>query len=57
MSTGKTTFGGAPLFGNAAEPPVGTRPARPATKPPYNRTVACYKSALPNLDAKTGGGP
>src|SRR4051794_32809106 len=57
VSTGKTTIGGPPLFGNAAEAPVGTRPARPAKKPPYNRTVACYKSALPDLKAKTGGGP
>jgi ABC-type transporter Mla subunit MlaD len=57
VSTGPTTIGGPPLFGNAAEPPVGTRPARPATKPPYNRKVACYKSALPNLTARTGAGP
>jgi ABC-type transporter Mla subunit MlaD len=57
VSTGPTTFGGLPFFGNAAEAPVGTRPARPATKPPYNRKVACYKSALPNLTATTGGGP
>src|SRR4051812_46091476 len=57
VSTGPTTFGGLPFFGNAAEPPVGTRPPRPATKPPYNRKVACYKSALPNLTATTGAGP
>jgi hypothetical protein len=57
VSTGRTTIGNAPLFGNAAEPPLGTRPARPARKPPYNRTVACYKSALPNLNATTGSGP
>jgi phospholipid/cholesterol/gamma-HCH transport system substrate-binding protein len=57
VSTGRTTIGNAPLFGNAAEPPLGTRPARPATKPPYNRTVACYRSALPNLTARTGSGP
>jgi phospholipid/cholesterol/gamma-HCH transport system substrate-binding protein len=57
VSTGPTTIGGPPLFGNAAEPPVGTRPARPATRPPYNRKVACYKSALPNLAARTGAGP
>jgi phospholipid/cholesterol/gamma-HCH transport system substrate-binding protein len=57
VSTGNTTIGGPPLFGNAAAAPVGTRPARPATKPPYNRKVACYKSTPPNLTAKTGGGP
>jgi hypothetical protein len=57
VSTGNTTIGGPPLFGNAAEAPVGTRPARPATKPPYNRKVACFKTDLPNLTAKTGAGP
>jgi phospholipid/cholesterol/gamma-HCH transport system substrate-binding protein len=57
VSTGPTTIGGPPLFGNAAEAPVGSRPARPASKPPYNRKVACYKSDLPNLEAKTGAGP
>jgi ABC-type transporter Mla subunit MlaD len=57
VSTGKTTFGGPPSFGNAADAPIGTRPARPATKPPYKRTVPCYKSTPPNLAAKTGAGP
>jgi phospholipid/cholesterol/gamma-HCH transport system substrate-binding protein len=57
VSTGQTTFGGSPLFGNAGATPLGTRPARPAKRPPYNRTVPCYKSALPNLKATTGGGP
>jgi hypothetical protein len=57
VSTGPTTLGAPPFFGNAAEPPVGTRPARPAKKPPYNRTVPCYKSTPPNLKATTGGGP
>jgi phospholipid/cholesterol/gamma-HCH transport system substrate-binding protein len=57
VSTGPTTFGGPPLFGNAAVAPVGTRPARPATKPPYNRTVPCYKSTPPDLTAREGGGP
>jgi phospholipid/cholesterol/gamma-HCH transport system substrate-binding protein len=57
VSTGNTTIGGPPAFGNAAEPVVGTRPARPAAKPPYNRKLACYKTDLPNLTAKTGAGP
>ena len=57
VSTGPTTIGGPPQFGNAALPVLGTRPARPASKPPYNRKVPCYKSALPNLKATTGGGP
>jgi ABC-type transporter Mla subunit MlaD len=57
VSTGPSSFGGDQLFGNAAEAPLGTRPARPAQKPPYNRKVPCYKSDLPNLTAKTGAGP
>jgi ABC-type transporter Mla subunit MlaD len=57
VSTGPTTIGGAPLFGNAGETPIGTRPARPAKRPPYNRTVPCYKNTPPNLKATTGGGP
>jgi phospholipid/cholesterol/gamma-HCH transport system substrate-binding protein len=57
VSTGPTTLGGPPLFGNAAEAPIGTRPARPATKPPYNREVDCYRNDPPNLEAKTGAGP
>jgi phospholipid/cholesterol/gamma-HCH transport system substrate-binding protein len=57
VSTGPTTIGGPQQFGNAALPVLGTRPARPATKPPYNRKVPCYKSAVPNLKAKTAAGP
>jgi ABC-type transporter Mla subunit MlaD len=57
VSTGNTTIGGPPSFGNAAEAPVGTRPARPAARPPYNRKLACYKNDPPNLTAKTGAGP
>ena len=47
-----------PLFGNATRPPLGTRPARPAKRPPYNRSEACHTQRRPNLDgARTGGGP
>ena len=54
--TGVQTFTGEPLVGNDATSPIGTRPARPSKKPPYNRTFPCYKNQLPNLAAKTGGG-
>jgi phospholipid/cholesterol/gamma-HCH transport system substrate-binding protein len=54
--TGVSSFSGAQLFGNPAATPIGTRPARPATKPPYNRTFPCFKNKLPNLKAKTGSG-
>jgi phospholipid/cholesterol/gamma-HCH transport system substrate-binding protein len=57
VSTGETT-GVGKLFGNAVFQPLGTRPAFPAKRPPYNRKVACYRNKRPNLDAaKTGGGP
>ena len=46
------------LFGNAAIKPIGSRPKRPARKPPYNRKFPCYKNKLPNLNsAQTGPGP
>ena len=47
-----------PLFGNALRKPLGTRPTRPAARPPKRRTRACYKQARPNLNAaRIGGGP
>jgi len=58
VSTGRTTGGGEPLFGNALYPPLGTRPAMPARKPPYNRSKPCYQNGVPDLNgARTGGGP
>jgi ABC-type transporter Mla subunit MlaD len=54
--SGVSSFTGEPLFGNPAAPPFGTRPARPAARPPYNRKFPCYRNKLPNLKAKTGPG-
>jgi phospholipid/cholesterol/gamma-HCH transport system substrate-binding protein len=46
------------LFGNAVAPPLGSRPARPAQRPPYNRTALCHRQQLPDLNsARLGGGP
>jgi phospholipid/cholesterol/gamma-HCH transport system substrate-binding protein len=57
VSTGSLP-GVGPLFGNAVAPPLGTRPARPAQRPPYNRTAVCAKQQRPNLnDTRLGGGP
>jgi ABC-type transporter Mla subunit MlaD len=57
VSTGSLP-GVGPLFGNAVAPPLGTRPARPAQRPPYNRTAVCARQQLPNLnDTRLGGGP
>jgi ABC-type transporter Mla subunit MlaD len=50
------SFGGEAFFGNPAAQPFGTRPARPKTKPPYNREKPCYRNRPPNLKAKTGPG-
>jgi phospholipid/cholesterol/gamma-HCH transport system substrate-binding protein len=52
--TGVSSFVGTPLLGNPSIAPVGTRPARPATKPPYNRKKKCYTNTPPDLTAKTG---
>jgi phospholipid/cholesterol/gamma-HCH transport system substrate-binding protein len=54
--SGVSNFANPPLFGNPAIQPLGTRPARPAHKPPYNRKFQCYRNKLPNLTAKTGPG-
>ncbi len=45
-------------FGNAVLEPIGSRPARPSRRPPYNSSVPCHRNTRPNLNAaKTGGGP
>ena len=47
-----------PLFANALRQPLGTRPVRPASRPPKKRTSPCYKQRRPNLNgARIGGGP
>jgi ABC-type transporter Mla subunit MlaD len=54
--SGVTSFVGPPLLGNPAAQPVGTRPPRPASIPPYNRKFPCYKNKPPNLSANVGPG-
>jgi phospholipid/cholesterol/gamma-HCH transport system substrate-binding protein len=57
VSTGQLPGTGT-LFGNATAAPLGTRPAMPSRRPPYNRKVACYKSKRPDLNsARIGPGP
>ncbi|MGE5636635.1 MAG: MlaD family protein [Nocardioidaceae bacterium] len=47
-----------PLFANAPFPPLGTRPALPRRRPPYNRSLPCYRNRRPDLgSARIGGGP
>jgi virulence factor Mce-like protein len=56
ISTGK--YGGAngaELYSNVNEPPLGTRPAYPGKRSPYNHTANCKDQTLPDLNgAKTG---
>jgi len=60
VSTGQAVGGGpsSVQFGNAIVQPIGARPARPAVRPPYNRTFACYKNPIPDINgAATTSGP
>jgi phospholipid/cholesterol/gamma-HCH transport system substrate-binding protein len=60
VSTGQALGGGPSSVesANAIANPIGTRPARPATRPPYNRTFPCYKNPIPDVNgAATGSGP
>jgi phospholipid/cholesterol/gamma-HCH transport system substrate-binding protein len=50
VSTGKTTFGGDQLFGNAVARPIGTRPHFPGKRPPYKPSVPCYTQQIPDLN-------
>jgi ABC-type transporter Mla subunit MlaD len=57
VSTGK--YGGNSgqvLYSNMDEKPIGTRPAYPGKRQPYNHTALCKDQQLPDLNgAKTGG--
>ena len=47
-----------PFYGNFVLQPLGTRPAFAGHPPPLNRSVACYRNPLPNLnDVATGAAP
>jgi phospholipid/cholesterol/gamma-HCH transport system substrate-binding protein len=56
ISTGK--YGGnagEKLYGRVNDPPLGTRPAYPGKRSPYNHTAKCKDQKLPDLNgAKTG---
>lgn len=56
LSTGK--YGGAngaKLYSNVNQSPIGTRPAYPGKRQPYNHTALCKDQTLPDLNsAKTG---
>ena len=57
VSTGEV-LGIGKTFANAINVPLGTRPAFPASRPPYRRNVACHKNSIPDLNsAAIGPGP
>jgi phospholipid/cholesterol/gamma-HCH transport system substrate-binding protein len=56
VSTGKTSLGGDPLFGNAVVKPIGTRPNFPGKRPPYKPNVECATQQIPNLNGAATGG-
>jgi ABC-type transporter Mla subunit MlaD len=50
--------GAGPLYGNAVDPTLGTRPGFDPVKPPKVRSVECLKENPPDLNAaSTGTGP
>lgn len=54
VSTGDLPLSG-PLFGNNTAAPLGTRPAFPGRRPPYDRERPCYRNTPPDLNsARTG---
>jgi ABC-type transporter Mla subunit MlaD len=60
VSTGQALGGGPSSiqYGNAILQPIGARPGRPASVPPYNRTFPCYKNPIPDINgATTVSGP
>jgi phospholipid/cholesterol/gamma-HCH transport system substrate-binding protein len=52
-----TKLQGLRLLANASLPPLGTRPAYPATEPPYKALVPCYTQTLPNFNGPLSQGP
>jgi len=58
VGTGPQGGNALPFIGNFALQPIGTRPARPQTKPPVNRKKACHTNTPPDLQsARVGVGP
>jgi phospholipid/cholesterol/gamma-HCH transport system substrate-binding protein len=57
IQTGNSNYLGAPFFGNAISPPVGTRPAYPGRRPPYVSSTPCYRSPVPDVNGPASSGP
>jgi hypothetical protein len=52
-----TNAQGLHLLAHATLQPLGTRPAYPASEPPYKPTVPCYTQTLPSFDGPLSQGP
>jgi hypothetical protein len=48
---------GETLFANPGSKPLGTKPAYPALRPPYNSKKKCYTNTLPDLNSAKTGAP
>jgi phospholipid/cholesterol/gamma-HCH transport system substrate-binding protein len=64
LRSAPTTAVGAPsggkklsLLAHTSQPPLGTRPAFPATEPPYKPLVPCYTQAPQNFNGPLAQGP
>jgi ABC-type transporter Mla subunit MlaD len=61
VSTGQAVGGGpsSVQYGNAILQPIGARPGRPSSRPPYNRNFPCYRNPIPDINgaATTVSGP
>ncbi|MCW2991819.1 MAG: hypothetical protein JWM73_2413 [Solirubrobacterales bacterium] len=56
-SVGNTSGLGDTLFANPGSQPIGTRPAYPRLRPPYNPTKPCYTNTPPDLNSARTGEP
>jgi ABC-type transporter Mla subunit MlaD len=54
---GATSGAGLRLLAHTSQPPLGTRPAFPATEPPYKPLVPCYTQTLQNFNGPLSQGP
>jgi ABC-type transporter Mla subunit MlaD len=57
IQSGNSSYLGAPFFGNAISPPLGTRPAYPGRRPPYVSSTPCYRSPVPDVNGPASNGP
>jgi phospholipid/cholesterol/gamma-HCH transport system substrate-binding protein len=56
-AVGASSGAGLPLLAHTSQPPLGTRPAFPASEPPYKPLVPCYTQAVPNFNGPLSQGP